>query len=458
MRITDLISLCFENLRRRKGRTALTVIGVVVGTCSIVVMVSLGIAMNVGFDEMIQGMGDLTKIDVYNWGSSGKQVTLNDKAIAQIAKLDHVSVATPIYQANYLSASVIGGKGDRYKMETYNIVGMYPKAIEALQYELTSGHYLKEGAGTGEMKKIPVLVGQNSGYGFMDTKRRGEKAHRWPGQMDAQGKELPPFVDVTKDKLVLKTNVNDPADTSLKSLEYELSVSGVMLEDYQKGYVTSSGIIMDLNTLKRLEAEYMKANKIKDNNYGKKGYDNVTVKVDDIDNVTVVEKAIKELGFSTNSMNSWRDDMQKQSQTIQMVLGGLGAVSLFVAALSIVNTMTMAIYERTREIGVMKVLGCGLNKIREMFLIEAGMIGFMGGVIGIAVSYTLSFILNHFGPMLMQMGVGNFLPMFGTRMSVIPPWLAISGIVFSTIIGVLAGIAPSNRAVQISALEAIRHE
>ncbi|MDY4785613.1 MAG: ABC transporter permease, partial [Pygmaiobacter massiliensis] len=49
MRITDLISLCFENLRRRKGRTALTVIGVVVGTCSIVVMVSLGIAMNVGF-------------------------------------------------------------------------------------------------------------------------------------------------------------------------------------------------------------------------------------------------------------------------------------------------------------------------------------------------------------------------------------------------------------------------
>lgn len=143
---------------------------------------------------------------------------------------------------------------------------------------------------------------------------------------------------------------------------------------------------------------------------------------------------------------------------MQVVLGSLGAVSLFVAALSIVNTMTMAIYERTREIGVMKVLGCGLSKIRSMFLIEAGMIGFLGGIIGIAVSYTLSFVLNHFGPALMSMGLGSMLPMFGSRVSVIPPWLALIGIVFSTVIGVLSGIAPANRAMQISALEAIRHE
>lgn len=457
MRITDLISLCFENLRRRKGRTALTVIGVVVGTCSIVVMVSLGIAMNVGFDEMIAEMGDLTKIDVYNWGNQGKEVKLDDKAIAEISALDHVNIATPIYNARYLSASIFSGKSNRYQMDAYNIVGMYPEAIQALQYELQQGEYLKDAPGSGEIKKVPVLVGQNAGYNFMDTKKRRDN-YRYPGMTDAKGNPLPPFVDVTKDKLILKTNVNDTTDTSLKSLEYELEVKGVMVEDYQKGYVTSAGIVMDLNMLKRLEAEYMKANKIKDPNYGKTGYDNVTVKVDNIDNVTEVEKKIQELGFSTDSMNSWRENMQKQSQTIQVVLGSLGAVSLFVAALSIVNTMTMAIYERTREIGVMKVLGCGLSKIRSMFLIEAGMIGFLGGIIGIAVSYTLSFVLNHFGPALMSMGLGSMLPMFGSRVSVIPPWLALVGIVFSTVIGVLSGIAPANRAMQISALEAIRHE
>ncbi|MEG1477787.1 MAG: FtsX-like permease family protein, partial [Oscillospiraceae bacterium] len=120
--------------------------------------------------------------------------------------------------------------------------------------------------------------------------------------------------------------------------------------------------------------------------------------------------------------------------------------------------MTMAIYERTREIGVMKVLGCGLGKIRTMFLLEAAMIGFLGGVFGVVLSYTLSLGLNYFAPLLMQSGLGNFLPMFGTKISVIPPWLALVGITFSTIIGILSGIMPANRAVKISALEAIRHE
>ena len=71
--------------------------------------------------------------------------------------------------------------------------------------------------------------------------------------------------------------------------------------------------------------------------------------------------------------------MQQQVARNQMMLGGLAAISLFVAALNIANTMTMAIYERTREIGVMKVLGCELRNIRRMFLIESGFIGFIGG-------------------------------------------------------------------------------
>ena len=146
--------------------------------------------------------------------------------------------------------------------------------------------------------------------------------------------------------------------------------------------------------------QVMKANNIKDATYGKQGYDNVFVKVDDVANVEAVEKAIKEYGYETYSMSSERERMREQSQMIQLVLGGIGAVSLFVAALSIANTMTMAIYERTREIGVMKVLGCKLSKIREMFLFEAAMIGMVGGVAGVGISYGLSFLLNHFGPAL----------------------------------------------------------
>ena len=138
-----------------------------------------------------------------------------------------------------------------------------------------------------------------------------------------------------------------------------------------------------------------------------------------------------------------------------MILGGLGAISLLVAALGITNTMIMSIYERTREIGVMKVLGCVIGNIRTMFLIEAGMIGFIGGVAGIAISYLLSFLLNTLaangGGV---MGLGGA----GGQISIIPAWLALGALVFSTMVGLVSGFSPANRAVKISALTAIRQE
>lgn len=457
MKISDLLGLSFENLRRRKGRTILTIIGVVVGTCSIVVMVSLGIAMNVGFDEMIAGMGDLRKITVFNWGSKGEETKLDDTTIKALSEIPHVDIATPMYRSRYLNGTIESGKNGRYKIQDLSFIGVYPEALEKLQYTLESGRYFEKAASMkiGPKTKIPVVVGQYTGYNFVDSKKKKNNT-RNKDDVDAAGNPVLPFVDVVNDKL---TFVGRKQNTESKSISVGIDVVGVLTQNNEKGYETYGGVFMDLNTLRKLEQEYMKANKIKDPNYKSKGYDEVIVMVDDIGNVATVEKYITEtMGFQANGMNSWRESMQKQAQSMQMVLGGLGAVSLFVAALSIANTMTMAIYERTREIGVMKVLGCELGKIRIMFLFEAAMIGFLGGVIGIAVSYGLSFALNYFGPMLASSGMGNFLPQYGSRISVIPIWLAAVGIVFSTIIGILAGLQPANRAVQISALEAIRHE
>lgn len=460
MKLSDLLALSFENLHRRRGRTALTVIGVVVGTCSIVVMVSLGIAMNQGFDEMLQQWGDLTLIDIYNWGGgnvNGESVgPLTDAVVQEFGNLDNVVVATPVYRSRYYQAQLVSGKKDRYQVQGMELQGVYPQALDKLEYNLISGSYLPEVApslsGNSGKKRVQVLAGQYLGYAFMDTKKKGEKAHRYQGQTDAAGNEIAPFVDTSKDSIILTTGLGQE---TIKSTPYVLDIVGVMKEDYKKGYVTSQGILMDLNVLKQIEHEYIKANGIKVEK-GAVGYDNVVVKVDDVKNVDAVEKIIKDQGYQTHSMSSEREEMQKQSQMIQLILGGLGAVSLFVAALSIANTMTMAIYERTREIGVMKVLGCKLPKIRQMFLIEAGMIGFLGGAIGVVVSYLLSGTLNYFGPRFA--GAINFLPMFGSKISVIPVWLALLGVVFSTLIGLLSGIMPANRAVQISALEAIRHE
>ena len=173
-----------------------------------------------------------------------------------------------------------------------------------------------------------------------------------------------------------------------------------------------------------------------------------------------VEKEIRAMGYSTDSMESIRKPMEKEARQKQMMLGGLGAISLFVAALGITNTMIMSISERTREIGIMKSLGCYVTDIRVMFLSEAGAIGLIGGLIGCIISFIVSVIIN-----LVSLGPSaeNLLPaILGgeniNRVSVIPPWLLLFAVIFSVFIGLGSGYYPANKAVRIPALEAIKSE
>ena len=179
---------------------------------------------------------------------------------------------------------------------------------------------------------------------------------------------------------------------------------------------------------------------------------------------------IQELSSSTNTMLIW-----------------IAGISLIVGGIGVMNIMLVSVTERTREIGVMKVLGCEIGNIRRMFLIESGMIGFIGGVAGTILSYIISFGMNNMtmivyglNTLLMKLGInatidlsslmGSSDSMYygggmymsdsgsGTVMSIIPIWLVLAAIGFAVVVGLLSGIVPASRAVRISALEAIRHD
>ena len=169
MKISDLLKLSTDNLRRRKGRTALTVIGVVVGTCAIVVMISLGIATNRRTDEMLSTWSDLTQIQVFSYSENPDTPALDDKMVAQFKEMENVVAATPLYNFQSMNANVVAGKKDRYSMYMYNAVGMDVDAIEPMGIELVSGSYLT-GQSLGR-NKIPVLVGEDTAYQFEDTKK-----------------------------------------------------------------------------------------------------------------------------------------------------------------------------------------------------------------------------------------------------------------------------------------------
>ena len=466
MKISDEISLSARNLLRRKGRTALTLVGVVIGTCMVVLMISLGIAQTKTNEEMLQSWGDLTQVQIYGYGtmmgSDGKPLYLDDAAIANIKQIPHVAAATPYAQAYNLEGEITAGRNGRYMSDIYNLIGIDPTALEPMGFALQSGSWPTNTPASEKATKLQVLVGSSTGYNFQDSRKsyNSPKRYRYEGQTDANGKELPPFVDIDKDKMTLTIKTGE--GSTEKSRSWELEIVGVLEPDGAKGYWTQSGIVLRIQDMKMLQKIYNDMTKTKEES---KSYDQVYVKVDDLSNVTDVETAIHDLGFTnTYSMNQQREEMQKQVMNSQMIFGGIAAVSLLVAAINIINTMTMAIYERTREIGVMKVLGCELGNIRTMFLLESSTIGFIGGLIGLGISLIASFVLNNLSTLGQGldlsglMGGGYYMGGGGGTISIIPPWLMLAALVFATLVGLVAGILPANKAVKISALEAIRHE
>jgi ABC-type antimicrobial peptide transport system permease subunit len=454
MKISDVISMCISNLTRRKVRTLLTVIGVVVGTCAIMVMVSLGLGMQASQDAMLAQMGDLTVIQVYNYNNSSEELVLDDEAVAAMSALPGVDVATPFWSPWEINAEVVAGNNDRYRLQYPTLVGVYPEAMEKFGYEINEGRFATEAD-----KEYTVVMGQNTAYSFQDTKR---KRNNWVwAEPDPVTGEIPdPFVDIWKDDMVLRTM---EMEEDSKVISHEIRVVGTIKQDWSKGWETEGGIFMDINDLKALVKEYQDVNDIRSSG-GQKGYTDVRVRVKDLELVAEVEDKIQEMGFETYSMESMREPMQEQARQQQLILGGLGFISLFVAAIGITNTMIMSIYERTREIGVMKVLGCKLGNIRAVFLMEAGLIGFMGGVLGVLISCGISWVLNYLsaggmaGGVMGLLGGGYYYGGSEVGISIIPPWLIAVSLVFSTLVGLVSGFGPANRAVKISALEAIKHE
>ena len=138
---------------------------------------------------------------------------------------------------------------------------------------------------------------------------------------------------------------------------------------------------------------------------------------------------------------------------IGLILGAVGGIALIVSAIGIVNTMVMSILERTREIGVMRAVGARQSTISFLFTLEASLLGFFGGVIGILISYGLTFLGN---PLINQQLKGNNI---GSRnILAMPLWLILSVIIGTTIIGMIAGLYPAKRAAKLDPVEALRFE
>lgn len=242
--------------------------------------------------------------------------------------------------------------------------------------------------------------------------------------------------------------------------KYLINTVGLVAGDTESENITeySYAVYVEIEALKLQLKQIFKKKPIPGQPTNSKGkpysefiYDEAVVYVDDMKNVIDVQKLITNMGYQANSNMEYLESTKKQSQMAQAALGGIGAVSLFVAAIGIANTMMMSIYERTKEIGIIKVLGCAMGNIRTMFLMEAAFIGFLGGLLGLILSFGISYVLN-------KVVAAVYFGYDGGVLSVIPPILAISALGFAVVVGMVAGFFPALRAMKLSPLAAIKTE
>lgn len=431
----DLILMGIKNLWRRKLRTFLTVLGVIIGASSIIVMLSIGFGLNIFFENEIARMGSLTTINVHkSWGGmdsmggpNKKVEKLDDKAVDTFKSLENVVAVSPTVDTY---GSFINGK----YVAGVSIKGIDPGTMEAFGYKVQDGRLLNRN------DKYGVVFGSGIKDFFNDPNSRV-----W--------REIE--VDLMRDRMSLTLNpsygYNMPGQKTANYKEYKIKSIGVLEEG---NWETMYSVYMPISDVEAMIKDKEKAEDIRGQNRSSKEYDKVDVKINDPKNVQPAQQIIKDMGFDAFSLNDQLDSIKSQTAVIQAVLGGIGAISLLVAAIGITNTMIMSIYERTKEIGVMKVIGASLKDIKRLFLFESALIGLLGGIFGVMFSYLLSFGINQFGaPFLENMGSSP-----GIKISVIPIWLVFASMAFSASIGVISGYFPARRAMNLSALEAIRTE
>lgn len=474
MRWSDLLRMSVSSLRRRKLRTFLTVLGVVIGTASIVVMISLGLGLQESMYKEVEQNGGTTSITVTGKDSGGmmygysgmsldeeeSQKYITDDVIKDLKSVAHVKSAEPI-----LSITAVALKG---KYEGFiELTGMTPEGLKTMNLELEDGGRLPDP----NSAQLELVYGNTvitnfyekaSGRGYWDS-----------GEL--------PDIDLQTDAVFLildqdgyyqsQSAVSDPGGAAMGEgaeggsaspktppKKHVVSASGVLKGGPDTYTVNSYMTFCDINKLRTyLEKEFRgraipgqpttKSGKP----YNKFVYSSARVQADDMENVEAVSDAIRAMGYNVSSNIEYIDSMKKQFAMVQAVLGGIGAVSLFVAAIGIANTMMMSIYERTKEIGVMKVIGCSLGNIRQMFLLEAAFIGLGGGVIGNVLSFLMSAAIN-------ALVKGKEMGMTTGQISYIPLWLVLVSLGFAMLVGTAAGYFPARRAMKLSPLAAIRNE
>jgi putative ABC transport system permease protein len=441
MRFWDLLGLILYNLNRRKGRVALTAIGVIIGAAAVVVLVSLAVGLQKNATSQLYGISDLTNIEVYPGyqmeavggfavavGGGGKEEgTMKMLTPSTINDIRAIPGVKQVIAQEWMQTGMEMVYG---KLHSYgSVTGIDSSDLAEMGLEAAQG--------VTTLAKGQAIIGSWVPRNFYDPKARpNDPPVEAP---DLMGQSV---------KMVLSKWSADGVEVK-KTVT--VTIVGVLKETRGQA---DGNIYMSMGEVTAWN-EWARGTRI---NRNKEGYSMLNVRAESVDEVTDIADAINALGYQANTPQSYVESINSFFMVLQVIFGGVGAIALLVAAIGIANTMTMAILERTREIGLMKAVGANNKDVLGIFLGEAAGIGFLGGLGGVLIGWAASAVLNvvalsYYASQVSQQG--GLVPSVATST---PFWLPVFALVFATVVGVLSGLYPALHAASLVPVTALKYE
>lgn len=439
MKFKDQFRTGWRNIRRQKMRSSLTIFAIVIGAVTVTMMLSIVTSAKSLLTTSFEKTGEDRRIIVTNapgldyresmWNtwSDGTGARLTDEVAANLAKIDHVQGTTPYINWNQNYSGIKAPDGTEYQTKNVGFGAYTPNGT--IIRELAAGRLLTADDDNGGVV-VSTSVAQMIGYRGKFDELIGQKLTLSP-RGDIGGSIKPRTVTVVG---VIYYSDGDTIEATLKY--------GREAAAWTECHNGPNGR-QECNT---------------NDEIARNGYGNIYVSVDKKSNVDTVFNSIKSTAVDGKTLGvaAGKDEIDNQAQVftiIGLVFGGIGAIALFVAAIGVINTMVMATLERTREIGIMRAIGARKKTIRRLFTVEASVLGFAGGLIGIILAFLAAMALNSvINGSLEDGGIT-------TRDIIsVPIGLAVVVVLITTFVGALAGLLPAARAARLDPVEALRHE
>jgi len=409
----DVFRISTRSFKNNRLRTLLTVLGISIGIGTIFFLVSLGYGLQKLILENIATQDSLLALDVTQ---NSEAIDLNQESITSIKEISEITDIFPLISQD----SQISGNG-LTSAAKINIVNPRFLSLEGIMVD--KGNIFKDGENDKmiiSLAALQLLDINKDDFSDNEITIRIAKNPLKQNNQTASTKEAPTEENITKEI------------TPIEYVNKTYKISGVV-NDISNAYI------------------YIPDSSVSEIAFTT--YDKLKVRVNSTFNLEPARARIIEKGFFVSSVSETVDQAKQIFSIAQIVLALFGVVALVVSAIGMFNTMTIALLERTQEIGIMKTIGASSYDIWRMFLTESMIIGFFGGLFGVAMGFLLSSLVNY--------GMNWLAGMFGgvqANLFARPAWFIIFIMVFSTVVGVITGIYPARRAAKLNALEALRYK